>query len=142
MTQFEFNGEKYTVANPYDGEVDHAGRKRYPHAVVITVGIYCWDRILVFTDKSCDMCDLDSVLEEALDALPTKDWDCSEQVDEAFDDAISEGKTQEEAWDESMEDVTPINGGSHYISDWNPSDASDELEAAAREHSAVLVEDD
>ena len=141
MSSFEFEGQTYLVANPYDGADDMGGRPRYLHAVLITVGIYAWDNIIVFTEQSCDMCDLDSTLETALDALPDKGWDCSDQVNEAYEEAISEGKTEEEAWNASQEDVTPINGGSHYIAEWGCGGISKELEAAARKHCKEVVDD-
>jgi hypothetical protein len=143
MSEFEFEGQKYLVANPYDGASESCGRPRYLHAVLFTVGICASDHIIVFTDKSCDMCDLDSALESALDALPDKDWDCSDQVNEAYEEAIAMGDTEEEAWDASMEDVTPINGGSHYIVDleWGCGGITKELEAAARQHCKEDVDD-
>jgi len=141
MVQFEHEGQTYIVANPYDSGTDMAGRPRYSHAVLITVGIYAWDNVIVFTEKSCDMCDLDSVLEEALDALPDKGWDCFDQVTESYEEAIAEGKTEEEAFEASLSDVTPINGGSHYIAEWGCGDVGKELEALARQHCLAVIDD-
>ena len=141
MVTFEYKGQKYIVANPYDADNDMGGRPRYLHAVLITVGIYAWDNVIVFTEHSCDMCDIDTVLETALDALPDKGWDCSDQVNESYEEAIAEGKTEEEAFNAALEDVTPINGGSHYIAEWGCSAVGKDLEAAARQHCLALIDD-
>lgn len=130
---FEFENETYHVANPHDS------KDLYPHAVLITVGVYGLDKVIVFTDKSCDMCDIMSVLEDALDALPNKDWDCSDQVNAAYDEAFSNGKSQEDAWDYSQDDVTAINGGSHYVDEWMCGGITKELEDAARKHGLEVM---
>lgn len=141
MVKFEYDYKTYIVANPYDAEYDMTGRSRYPYAVLITVGIYASDNIIVFTDKPCDLCDIMTVLETALDALPDKGWDCSDQVNEAYEDALASGMSHEEAADASIEDVTLINGGSHYIAEWGCSNAHDELGGLARQHSLAVIDD-
>jgi hypothetical protein len=140
METFEFENETYHVANPYDGAYGvEEGRPLYRHAVLITVGIYASDKVIVFTDNSIDMCDICTVLEDALDALPSKDWDCAAQVTESYNDAIAEGKTEEEAFNASQEDVTAINGGSHYIAEWMCGGVTKELEDAARKHGLEIL---
>jgi hypothetical protein len=129
----EYNRETYTIANPYC--VD------YGNCVLISIGAYASDRVLVFTEQSCDMCDLDSVLHEALETIPSSEWDCTDHAQEIYDDNIKEGMSEEEAYDDSHCDMTAINGGQYYISDWYcgapTADLVEQAMLAAQTHNEV-----
>ncbi len=128
----EHNNETYLIANPYYSDS--------LHCILISIGAYASDRVLVFSDKSCDMCDIESILEEALEEFASDDWDCSEHVQETYQEYIDEGKTEEEAYDLACSELTAINGGSHWISDWYCGTPDDECLAKAIAASNVYNE--
>jgi hypothetical protein len=105
-----YNNEQYTIANPYC--VD------YGNCVLISIGAYASDRVLVFTEQSCDMCDIMTVLEDALDTIPSEEWDISKEYNALYVLNKNMGMSDEDAYDDAYCEATPINGGSHYVSDW------------------------
>jgi len=69
---------------------------------VILMGAYGWTRCLVWANS------LDSALDEAIDwaAENAPGLLCNDLVQEAYDEAIADGHSEEKAWEIATEDTT------------------------------------
>lgn len=86
----------------------------YRHRYILWFGAYGDTRILVWENSLQDA--LDACLDEIEDRWPG--LLCDDAVKEAYDEAIAEGKTQEEAWEISEMDTTTGGNTGLHINSW------------------------
>lgn len=104
-------GRSLVLVNP-----DTSSHKYRDKKYILAFGAYGWTVLCVWARS------IDSALEEAADWLEKNapGLFCDEAVNEEYDRAIKEGKTEEEAWEESQVDTISLDGG-HFLNSWEVS---------------------
>lgn len=119
MNRFERYQAERTLSRPTPavcqvelGPVDHRpdNRTRW----LFRFGACGWTTVLVLGGY------LEDALDEAIDWLADNAPGllADESVKEEYDRLISEGKTEEEAWEEAEQDTTSGGNATHYVNSW------------------------
>lgn len=111
-------GPEIVLVNPENRDYTrYRGDTVRGNCFVLCFGAYGWTRLMVWEDHLEDALDtaVDWLAEHAPGLL------CTDAVDEAYTEALASGMSEDEAWDESLIDVTSAgNCGDHILSyEWN-----------------------
>jgi hypothetical protein len=94
--------------------VNGSDRNWTKHRYILAFGAYGWTRLMVWANS------LEDALDEAIDwiAENAPGLLCDDQVAEAYREAITEGKSEDEAHEIATEDTTCGGNAGHYILSW------------------------
>jgi hypothetical protein len=100
-------GREIVLVNPDD-------KSWTSHRYILCFGAYGWTRLMVWANH------LDGALDEAIDWIADNAPGllANDEVQEAYEAAIAEGKSEEEAAEEAEEDTTRGGNCGHYLNSW------------------------
>lgn len=99
--------EKIVIVNPSDRSFT---KNRY----ILAFGAYGWTRLMVWANS------VDSALDEAVDWIEDNAPGilCDDEVKSAYEEAVSDGKSEEEAMEIAEVDTTVAGNHGRYLHSW------------------------